>query len=427
MDRPMSIASTLLALLLLAPALAHAWRTSADGPDLAGATARWQASSIEVALTSRTPDGLPPSDVVAALGRALATVSGAGCGPSLSMRTATLANTVAGDGIIAIDTLSSAEWAARGYELDAAATTSVLYRQRSGGWEVADAEIHLNGAYTWTIGDAGQDLEAALAHELLHALGLLHCCELDGAGGAPICGSDPACDAALLYPIHRGADHRALAADDRSGLCALYSSDCPLACTLDECADGACALCATDADCAPSERCEGRCVATSSPPCATDADCAAGRLCVDGSCGPGLALGDPCERSVDCDSGICASGTCASTCGAGDYCPLGFGCTEGLCVVTSGAFGDSCRYMRDCAGGACLTGDDLAPVCTRSCEDARPCPSGWQCGQADGRDVCVPASAPPSCAAAPGRSGRTPLLLCLSILGMLQLRRRLRC
>ncbi|RJO64820.1 MAG: choice-of-anchor D domain-containing protein [Myxococcales bacterium] len=162
-----------------------------------------------------------------------------------------------------------------------------------------------------------------------------------------------------------------------------------VACTLDECADGACAhtpqnnLCGAGKVCDP----EDGCVAAG---CRTDADCGDddacnGReTCDNGVCRAGQTLncddgnvctGDSCHAVQGClhtanDNAACNDG---SACTSGDYCRAGF-CIGGTKVL--------CRDMNPCTDDAC----DLVLGCRFPpkqngvlCNDGDPCTIGDAC------------------------------------------------
>jgi hypothetical protein len=62
-----------------------------------------------------------------------------------------------------------------------------------------------------------------------------------------------------------------------------------------------------------------------------------------------------------------------------------------LCLSCGGSArpGDACRHHGDCSSlpeGYCAR----AEICTRECDDARPCPEGSACVWGGGRQVCLP-------------------------------------
>jgi hypothetical protein len=151
---------------------------------------------------------------------------------------------VTGDGALTIEWVERG-WSARGYPASRAATTEVLYaRDEAGVWRIADADVFLNAVdYEWSGPTAKHDLTAVVTHEVGHALGLLHACELEGDG--------PACTDAMrdltMYPAYLGADQRTLAADDIAGICFLYG---PGPCEGEACGGGAFGdACDTGDDC----------------------------------------------------------------------------------------------------------------------------------------------------------------------------------
>ena len=114
----------------------------------------------------------------------------------------------------------TSEWTEHGLSTVAGATTDVqVARGPDGTWEIVEADIYVDWVnHPWSrSGSPGLDGVSVLRHEIGHALGLLHPCELDPAVG-PEC-SDVDRESAL-YPAYSPGG--GLSADDEAGVCALY-------------------------------------------------------------------------------------------------------------------------------------------------------------------------------------------------------------
>ncbi|MCZ7685887.1 MAG: hypothetical protein M5U28_46880 [Sandaracinaceae bacterium] len=283
-----------------------------------------------------------------------------------------------------------------------------------GTWHIADADIYINDGVDWSgVASGGEDLESAIIHEFGHAWGGLHCCEHDGADGAPRCDAAPQCADAILLPTLDSRVRRTPTEDDRGALCFLYPAQ--------ECADSSCPDCATDAECGDGRQCfAGTCidVPEPTPGCSSDSQCPMPYRCEAGRCVSGIA-GDPCAAATDCGSGLCREGVCTTDCGEG--CPSGFVCTADECAPSLGVLGDPCAMPRECAGGVCVEGTRSPAICSRVCTAAEPCPGGWTCTQVDRRDVCV-LSPSPGCAIARGE--RPPVYWLAVVAAFLVWRRR---
>lgn len=235
-------------------------------------------------------------------------------------------------------------WTELGFEANAAATTDVRYVRDSSGWLIAEADIYLNAElFEW--GSDGLELRSVLLHELGHAIGVAHPCELSGE---PVCsGTD---QLSAVFPTY--GDVGVLSDDDVMAVCSLYP---PPACS----------------DCE----------------CNADWECPSGR-CVDGSCLSSGVQGDPCTSTDDCAGLEClADGYCSESCTI--TCPTGYACEGGTCRSELGAFGDSCGSASDCASSICLSHGAEA-MCSRACRGG--CPPSYECAELDFRDVCAPAS-----------------------------------
>ncbi len=169
----------------------------------------------------------------------------------------------------------------------------------------------------------------------------------------------------------------------------------------DRCGDG---LVCTAGRCTPTcvEGCprgtvclEGRC----QPTCEVDAECRPGRRCnrLDlgvGYCeAPGrVAVGEPCDRSGRCASGLCFGGICRGPCEPD--CPDGHGCLSleaGAWCVPAGAAAPAARCARDreCASGLCV-----GRRCATPCAGGR-CPAGLACQGSTLGPLCVDECTPP--------------------------------
>ncbi len=177
--------------------------------------------------------------------------------------------------------------------------------------------------------------------------------------------------------------------------------------------------------------------------------CSAGRVCyTDGfPCGacqmpdPGapLPFGSACTDGSMCEGGVCVAGACSRSCASDDECPGEFRCgSSGVCVRGApvgegGACADSaecidsapvcaavdeeticvvpcpdgtCPGGEECADGACrppglglgagctanpeCRSGICAGTCTRICDAAHLCPSGFECREAGAVSGCFP-------------------------------------
>jgi hypothetical protein len=407
--------SSALLVLLALPAIARpalAYRTGADLSELQGTErVRFVEDRIAYELTESVPEPMNFEDYRATVKQALDTWSAPACSDlRFTYRGISLGGALPADGRNTLEWVFF-DWEARGFARDQAAVTDVQYVREGGGdWRIVEADLYLNAEqHRWVLAGAPagdeRDLLSVLTHEAGHMLGLLHPCEPDGQGGAPICGpAGP--DRATMHPYY-APEQATLEDDDRAGLCFLYPSascnngECP---PEPECSATGCeqdcggAVCSAGQVCV-AERCldlslcdGGQCSA-----CTSDADCPGPLRCERGSCALVPAVpGDVCLDGADCAGAVCLSdGYCAAACAADSQCEDGERCVQTAagraCVGDKLGMGAECSSASDCLGGECLAGAADAPLCTRQCSGQRPaCPAGWQCEAVGGVHVCAP-------------------------------------
>ena len=245
-----------------------------------------------------------------------------------------------------------------------------------------------------------------LTHELGHALGLFHPCEVDGAGGAPKCSASAEFAIEEMYPLY-SPDQTTLS-DVATSLARVASHalrNCDdTSCADDEkCVAGICEPLCGDSVCGAAEKCESnQCVPTSKDcgptgcvgqTCTAQADCGVKEFCNGHVCARGEnALGDVCSAASECFDGACSGGACAESCASGALCQSGGTCdtTTNACTDALSPMGAACSYATDCRGGYCLAEAGHAPVCTRSCDKGQPaCPADWICRTADAQSWSV--------------------------------------
>ncbi len=176
------------------------------------------------------------------------------------------------------------------------------------GGNLVDADITLNAVrFTWGDGSRNTvDAQSILTHEEGHFLGLGH---------TQVSGS-------VMLASYSGGQVRALSADDRSGVCALYPPG-----SLDAgVPDGGVGSAPFGAACTSANQCaSGLCIATSasagicSIPCADDCACPSAFACVPLSsggrvCAPGT---NRCGADAGIDAGVRDAGTDAGARDAG--------------------------------------------------------------------------------------------------------------
>jgi hypothetical protein len=252
------------------------------------------------------------------------------------------------------------------------------------------ATIALNGADVQWItgtnkasGDArpSADLQAALTHQLGHALGLSHT-------------HDPT---ATMYFWGTSRVGRTLTADDARALRFVYPAS-------EVTASATCDPCRSDADCAGAGRClawpDG--FAYCAAPCQTHEDCPIGTGCgayssgiaclpLDGHCNADRAVdhvSEPCASDFACTNNswcmpvASGQGFCTTSCaGSGDpSCGNNGACNLNgdFCVQFGERLdGEVCRVPGDCQSGECRASTLRTGTCGQDCN-----------GQCQGGEVC---------------------------------------
>ena len=138
-------------------------------------------------------------------------------------------------------------------------------------------------------------------------------------------------------------------------------------------------------------------------------------------------LGAACAADDDCDVGllcvdIAGEGVCTQTCVT--ECPEGWSCKTAVdvgggllsvCLPPGDLLCRPCSEDARCLGGYCQTFDD-GRRCTRPCDTARPCPSGYECVRTTSdedpnrvADQCVPQTG--TCDCGPKNAGEERLCM----------------
>lgn len=224
-------------------------------------------------------------------------------------------------------------------------------------------------------------------------------------------------------------------------------------CMIQECGVGACipgrlGSASRDTLCEAHQECStGYCASTGGPTtCNIACDPSGINTCPDdeacyriggSSCGVCACqigrLGDVCDGSSSCASGICATKSeesrCTRICASANPCPDGYDCLEAgrfsICWPSTGGLDAECEDDEDCTDGRCV-----AASCTRSCETDCDCAVGFACGEREGEFVCVQAAGGGGrgCDCAATGSGSAPRTLAggllFGLLTLLWIRRR---
>jgi hypothetical protein len=243
------LASALACLVGFPASEARAYVRTSTG---AGAPMYWNRTIFELtAYVGSPPSALAEGDLLRAATAAAATWSRSqvGC-TSIELRVVSRPEP---DAPVGLDgqsriTFRRSEWCRVPREMGepcydpfALAVTSVFARRNDG--EILDADIELNGQFTWgdlvrgtASAEVAQDLQNTLTHEMGHYIGLDHTCTLasDDAGLVDDQGNQvPACarasqaikDTTMFAAVIPGdIDRRSLAPDDLKAVCAVYPS-----------------------------------------------------------------------------------------------------------------------------------------------------------------------------------------------------------
>lgn len=410
-------ACTLSLATCLAPASAYAYRTGEDSEALAGrGRVAWSNASVSFSMSEQ---GLPANVTKSEIENALSVAMAAWSSPDCSHIQLVFDGWTEGQPEPRDEKNTIAwvnDWSERGFPTLTPGNTVMQYRGHDDRWDIAEADIFLNAPdYGWTAADPASrkqtSIEAVLTHEIGHALGLLHPCEVDGADGAPDCAKEGEdVRATTMYPLY-DSDQSSLSDDDVAGICYLYppAEDCAEPCLKGQtCVDKECRNTCGEQVCASGEECgfwgcvpQGACTERDCIGFACESDDVCGPLatCTGGVCVAGkIAWGDRCTTSSSCANGACVDGTCQPTCELITECgPLGRcqpsedGRVHGCVSSEAYPVGAHCASGEDCRSKICVF-TDQGGVCTDECSEDSSCSSRWTCRSVDERHVCVPPS-----------------------------------
>jgi uncharacterized protein (TIGR03382 family) len=410
---------------VLASGTAHAFRTAADLPELAGSDrVAWNRMPVQWSLDSDVR-GLSYAAVESAISRGLSDISAPAC-TAVEFRTLGASSAPApGDGRNTMGFLRT-RWTEKGFAANAVATTDTEYVETSPGhFEIVESDTYYNADdHEWHTQpesvEGSWSVEVVARHEGMHQVGALHPCTLDHEPGVPACGADPAFEASVMHPLYLGPLDE-LGDDDAAAVCFLYPQVGSCDCSPGELCDsrGECRPDCGGAVCLEDEQCvDGGCVRTG---CQSSRECEAGARCLGGACVHGGELADPCDADADCLSGVCAEGSCSSTCA----CPAGFDCDVDTdrCRLVLEPFGSSCERGEDCVNGLCLSDSAVGrSYCTRTCDDERSCPPAYECAMHEGNRLCIVTPMATGCSSV----GAAPGALGVALLAVVLVRRRKR-
>jgi hypothetical protein len=306
-------------LVLASSQAAWAFRTIENHPEVPdGVQVRWPYGVFEYRVHEDPEDSIDVEAFAEASRQALRAWSSADCGLLVPADLGTTTDHAApGDGQNTIEFVES-DWDTLGFPEEATGAADVLFEEQDDGtWAIVEADVYINAEHhRFTTADSPEgderSLLGVLTHEIGHALGLLHPCELDGADGAPACDEDDLPDA-LMSPYYK-ADQTAPEADDYEGLCYLYPG------------------CATDEDCGEGFVCSGKECFPVEDPGGEECDSGAGGQSGE-ECAPKRPIGVECTESNQCEGEQCLAGVhtfpvCTQRCGEGQAdCPKSWTCT----------------------------------------------------------------------------------------------------
>ena len=364
--------------VLIATSKGAAFRTASELPELAGASSpvRWEQYEIPFLMDTEGTE-LTSGQLVVSSQLAFQAWTREPCLERMvSVSTGRPLAPASGDGI------NSISFSRRAGELDPglAGRTELVYEQQGERWSIVEADIVLDsGLLTISAGTDGPSFESALAHELGHALGLLHSC---GENGAPPCADAPSTS---IMSASFADSAPTLNEDDRAGICYLYAGTNPSSPPRDD-------------------------SGTDRPP--------------NPDSSPWLRLGDPCDPGEAlCVDGDCSfsSSTCERSCARAQDCPGAATCIDGSCA--GGPLGASCERGAECASATCLVRPS-GGVCTRRCMEGQSlgttgaCPDPFVCAPrqtATGASLCMIPDAEGGCTAGGGKHSQPWVLLTLLV------------
>lgn len=414
---------------------AHAYRTNENLPGLEGkGPATWPSRVVRFEVADDAIPGFSADRARRAIRGGMMAWQGHDCAELILNLVSANRPPLSGDGVNTIAWLRGG-LDGLGLADGAVGFADVIYGTTSGGDAfIVEADIYFDASSVlWTDSehDAAETgrlrVQTAVAHELGHALGFMHPCEVGGEDDAPDCSDHAALSSDLLFPLYNATAALAPSPEEIQGLCDLYPiQSCSSVCAEDEvCLGGQCHSTCGHNTCGEKEACIGGTCAEiicddrdslNLPciPCAHDADCGAARACAKGICIQDLRglLGDPCTDAAHCRKGACIESYCSDRCVVDDDCSRHYRCLDRVCVAERGVFGATCSYASQCTSEKCLYNDEAASgTCTRSCSDAAICPPAHQCRSLEygGQQICVPHQLG-GCDALPTHPGLFPLL-----------------